>query len=246
MDTTLLPGETIEDLQNGYRIIAHQEVFAFGTDAVLLAHFAQTAGAERAVDLGTGSGILPILMCARNPQLDITGIEIQPRLADMAQRSVEMNGLAGRVRIVCGDLKDAPRLAGRGLDVVVANPPYERADSGKLSGNAHVDIAKREVCCTLEDVICAAAKLLRTGGRLYMICRAERFAELMQRMREVRVEPKRARLVSQRAGEAPNFALVEGRKGGGIGLAFLPQLAVYEADGSYTPELKRIYGIGED
>ncbi len=242
----LLPGETIEDLQNGYCIIAHPEVFAYGTDAVLLAHFAQTAAGERAADLGAGSGILPILMCARNPGLVITGIEIQPRLADMAQRSINMNGLAGRAHIVCGDLKYAPRLIGCGLDVVAANPPYARADSGRPSANPHVDIAKREVCCTLADVVSAAAKLLRTGGRLYMICRAERFAELMQRMRESGVEPKRVRLVSQREGISPNFALVEGRKGAGPGLAFLPQLTVYEADGTYTRELKAIYGTGED
>lgn len=241
----LMPGETIHDLQNGYYIIAHPEVFAFGTDAVLLAHFAQTTPGERAADLGTGSGILPLLMCARNPELTITGIEIQPRLCDMARRSAELNALTDRINIVCGDLKYAPRFAGRSLDVVVANPPYERADSGKPSARAHIDIAKREVCCTLEDVTGAAARLLRTGGRLYMIYRTERFAELMQRMREARVEPKRIRLVSQRAGEAPNFALVEGRKGAGPGLVFMPQLAVYEADGNYTPELKRIYGIGE-
>lgn len=241
----LLPGEKIEDLQNGYSIIQHPEVFAFGTDAVLLAHFAQTSGTERAVDLGSGSGILPILMCARNRKLDITGIEIQPRLCDMARRSAEMNGLEGRMRIVYGDLKEAPRLIGHGLDVVVSNPPYERIGAGKPSANAHVDIARREVCCTLADVADAAAKLLRTGGRLYMIYRAERFAELMQRMREARVEPKRARLVSQREGVSPNFALVEGRKGAGPGLTFLPTLAVYGADGAYTKELKAIYGIGE-
>lgn len=245
MDEKVFPGETVHDLQNGYHIIAHPDVFAFGTDAVLLAHFAQTAGCERAADLGTGSGILPILMCARNPELCVTGIEIQSRLADMAQRSVALNGLESRVRIVCGDLKDAPSLAGRGLDVVVANPPYERTDSGKPSGRQHVDIAKRELCCTLGDVIGAAAKLLRTGGRLYIIYRTERFAELMQCMREARVEPKRIRLISQREGEAPNFALIEGRRGAGSGLVFLPQLAVYEPDGAYTPELKQIYGIGE-
>ncbi len=245
MDVTLNPGEAAHDLQNGYHIIQHPDVFAFGTDAVLLAHFAQTASRERAADLGSGSGILPILMCARNPELTITGIEIQPRLADMARRSVALNGLESRVSIVCGDLKDAPRLVGRGLDAVIANPPYERADSGKPSGRRHVDIAKREVCCTLKDVVGAAAKLLRTGGRLYMIYRTERFAELMQCMRESRVEPKRIRLVSQHEGEAPNFALVEGRRGAGEGLAFLPQLAVYEGDGTYTPELKQIYGIGE-
>lgn len=245
VDVRLLPDETIEDLQNGYRIIAHPEVFAYGTDAVLLAHFARTQGAERAADLGAGSGILPLLMCARNPELSMIGIEIQPRLADMARRSVELNGLEERVRIVCGDLKEASRLAGHGLDLVVSNPPYERADAGKPSGRAHVDIAKREVCCTLQDVVSAAAKLLRTGGRLCMIHRAERFAELMQRMREARVEPKRARLVSRRADEAPGFALVEGRKGAGPGMAFMPQLVLYGPDGAYTAGLREIYGIGE-
>ena len=245
MDEKLFPGETAHDLQNGYRIIAHPDVFAFGTDAVLLAHFAQTAGSERAVDLGAGTGILPILMCARNPELCVTGIEIQPRLADMAQRSVVLNGLESRVSIVCGDLKDAPRLVRHGLDVVVANPPYERVDSGKPSGRQHVDIAKRELCCTLGDVVGAASKLLRTGGRLYIIYRTERFAELLHCMCEARVEPKRIRLIVQHEGEAPNFALVEGRRGARPGLVFLPQLAVYEPDGAYTPELKQIYGIGE-
>ena len=241
----LLPGETVEDLGNGYCMIQHPDVFAFGTDAVLLAHFAQTVGAERAADLGTGTGILPLLMCARNPELAITGVEIQPRPAQMAQRSVELNGLEGRVHIVCGDLKEAQRLVGRGLDVVVSNPPYERAGSGKASGKAHVDIAKREVCCTLADVVNAGAALLRTGGRLCMICRTERFAELMHFMREARVEPKRVRLICQHAGEAPNFALVEGRRGAGPGLSFLPHLVVYEPDGTYTQELRNIYGIGE-
>jgi tRNA1Val (adenine37-N6)-methyltransferase len=244
-DSRLLPGETIHDLQNGYWIIQHPDVFAFGTDAVLLAHFAQTAGVERAADLGAGSGILPLLMCARNPELVITGVEIQPRLAEMAQRSIALNSLESRARIVFGDLKDAPRLVGRGLDVVVSNPPYERADSGKPSGKAHVDIAKREVCCTLGDVVSAAAKLLRTGGRFCLVYRTERFAELMQRMREARVEPKRVRLVCQHEGEAPNFALVEGRKGAGPGLGFMPQLVVYKSDGTYTNELREIYGTGE-
>lgn len=243
--TALLPGETLEDLGNGHTIIQHQDVFAFGTDAVLLAYFAQTTGAERTADLGTGSGILPLLMCARNPELFVTGIEIQPRLAEMAQRSIELNGIEGRVNIVCGDLKDAPRLIGRGLDIVVANPPYERMGSGKPSGKAHVDIAKREMCCTLADVVNAGAALLRTGGRLCMICRAERFAELMQFMREARVEPKRIRLVCQHAGEAPNFVLAEGRRGAGPGVSFLPQLVVYDPNGTYTEELRHIYGIGE-
>ena len=124
-------GKTLEELGNGRWIIQHPDVFAFGTDAVLLAHFAQTTGAERARGLRhRHRHFAPARWCARNPKLVITGVEIQPRPAEMALRSVELNGLEGRVNIICGDLKAAPRLVGRGLDVVVSNPPYERARLG--------------------------------------------------------------------------------------------------------------------
>ncbi len=239
----LNPGEKIEDLGRGYYIIQNPEYFAFGTDAVLLADFAKMKEGERAVDLGTGCGIIPILMCARTKGIHVTGIEIQQPLAEMARRSVKLNELEESIEIVEGDLKDAAKLARPGFDAVAANPPYEKTDSGKESPNEYLNIAKREVLCTLTDVVSAAAKLLRTGGRFYIIYRTERFAELMDRMREYRIEPKRVTLVSQRCGEAPNFALVEGRKGAGEGVKFTPPLALYEADGSYTKEAKKIYRI---
>lgn len=242
---TLKQGEKTEDLGHGYCIIQNPEYFAFGTDAVLLADFAGMKEGERAVDLGTGCGIIPILMCARTKGIHITGLEIQQPLAEMAGRSTELNGLKESVEIICGDLKQASKLIKPGVDAVVANPPYEKINNGKESPNEYLNIAKREVCCTLSDVISAAAKLLRTGGRFYVIYRTERFAELMDKMREHKIEPKRVTLVAQRCGEAPNFALVEGRKGAGEGIKFTPVLAVYEADGSYTKESKRIYRIEE-
>ncbi len=242
-DIVLNPGEKIEDLGHGYYIIQDPKYFAFGTDAVLLADFAKMKEGERAVDLGTGCGIIPILMCARTKGIRVTGLEIQRPLAEMARRSVSLNGLEESIEIIQGDLKEAPKLVKPGADAVVANPPYEKANTGMESPNEYLNIAKREICCTLGGVVSAAAKLLRTGGRFYIIYRTERFAELMDRMRECRLEPKRVTLVSQRRGEAPNFALVEGRKGAGEGVKFEPVLAVYEADGSYTPEAKKIYRL---
>lgn len=244
-DITLNKGEKIEDLGHGYAIIQNPAYFPFGTDAVLLADFASMKEGERAVDLGTGCGIIPILMCARTSGIHVTGLEIQQPLADMARRSVRLSGLEESIDVVQGDLKRASLLIKPGLDVVVANPPYEKTGSGKASPNEYLNIAKREVCCTLRDVIAAAAKLLRTGGRLYLIYRTERFAELMEAMRFYKVEPKRIMLVSQRLSDAPNFALVEGRKGAAAGVKFLPPLAVYEADGTYTKQAKSIYRMEE-
>jgi tRNA1Val (adenine37-N6)-methyltransferase len=241
----LLEGEKIEDLGHGYCILQNPGFFPFGTDAVLLSDFAKMKEGERAVDIGTGCGIIPILMCARTKGIHVTGLEIQAPLAEMARRSVQFNGLDESIDIVQGDLKRAAELIKPGVDVVAANPPYEKIKAGKESPNECLNIAKREVCCTLRDVVSAAAKLLRTGGRFYLIYRTERFAELMENMRFYKVEPKRVMLVAQRRGDAPNFALVEGRKGAGEGVKFLPTLAVYEADGSYTREAKSIYRLEE-
>jgi len=242
----LKAGERVEDLQNGYVIIQNPDYFAFGTDAVLLAHFADVSAGQHVVDLGTGCGIIPLLLCARRPDIRVTGIEIQSEIADIARRSVEINKLQSRVRIICGDLKDARKMIPQSVDAVVCNPPYEKADAGKESGSAHKSIAKRELKCTLEDVVGAAAKLLRTGGRMFMIYRTERFAELMDCMRHKKIEPKRIRLVAPQIDKAPNFALVEGRAGAHSGVKFAPTLAVYEKDGGYTQELKQIYRIGEE
>ena len=241
----LKAGEQIEDLQNGYAIIQNPAYFSFGTDAVLLSHFASMQTKGRVVDLGTGCGIIPILLYARCPGLSITGIEVQPELAGMAARSVQLNALDEHIRIVCGDLKHALKFEKHGVDMVVTNPPYEKAEAGAHNADCYKNIAKREVLCTLSDVIGAAAALLRTGGRLCMIYRTERFAELMAQMREKRIEPKRIQLVASRHGQAPGFALVEGRKGAREGLKFLPTLQIYEQDGSYTAPLKQIYGIGD-
>lgn len=242
----LEPGEKIEDLQNGFAIIQNPAYFAFGTDAVLLAHFAQATDGERVVDFGTGCGIIPILMCARTCRTHFTGIDIQQPLADMAHRSVALNALESRVDIVCGDIRNVREIVAYGVDAVVANPPYEKAGAGKENANPYVNIAKREVCCELADIAASTAKVLRTGGRLYMIYRTARFAELMATLRHHKLEPKRIQMVAPHVDAAPNFALVEARKGAGEGVVFEPTLVIYHKDGSYTAPLKAIYGIQED
>ncbi len=241
----LKKGEKIEDLQNGFSIIQNPQFFSFGTDAVLLAHFADITKGERVIDFCTGCAIIPILLCAKKKGARILGIEIQEQIADIAKRSIELNSLEEQIDIVHGDIKNILDIAEYGADAVVVNPPYEKAGSGKHNENEFVNIAKKEIMCELRDVISSAAKILRTGGRLYMIYRTERFPELMQCMREYKIEPKRMRMVAQRSGKAPNFVLVEARKGARQGASFLPELVVYEKDGEYTKELKEIYNIKE-
>ena len=238
-------GERIEDLQNGYAILQNDAFFSFGTDAVLLAHFADIKAGEQVVDFCTGSGIIPILLAAKKTGAHITGIEIQHELASLASASIEMNKLGERVKIIEGDIKNVLDHVKHGVDVVVVNPPYEKQGSGKQSANEFVNIAKREIMCTLCDVAGSAVKVLRVGGRFYIIYRTQRFAELMECLRRKKLEPKRIQLVAQRQGEAPSFALVEARKGASEGVKFLPTLCVYEKDGTYTQELKRIYHIEE-
>ena len=242
----LEPGEKIEDLQNGFYIIQNPSYFSFGTDAILLSDFAEVKDKERVIDLGTGCGIVPVLLCAKNSSIHVTGIEIQPEMVRMAIKSVDLNRLQNRIRIISGDLKAIDGFVSPGADVVVVNPPYYRDGAGKAGGNAYINIAKREVKCTLSDVVGAASRVLRTGGRFYIVYPTARFAELMELMRAQKLEPKRIRPVAQRQGLSPNFILVEGKKGAGTGVKFLPALVIYEPDGSYTKQAKAIYHIVEE
>ncbi|MFA5676424.1 MAG: methyltransferase [Christensenellales bacterium] len=238
----LKEGEKLEDLQNGYQIIQNKKFFSFGTDAVLLAHFAAAKPGDYIADIGTGCGIIPILLCARYPRIFVTGIEVQQELADMAERSVAINGLEKQIRIVRGDLKEALCFVKKGADLVVANPPYIRAGAGAQNESVYRNIAKREVMCTLDDVICAAAALLGAGGRLCMIYTTGRFAELMVCMKNGKIEPKLIQFIAPMRGKAPNLVLVEGRKGAREGVRMLPTLEIFESGGVYTEQLKKIYG----
>lgn len=238
------PNERIDDLQrNNYKIIQDPERFCFGMDAVLLSGFAKAKEGDRVIDLGTGTGIIPILMEAKTEASDFTGLEIQPESADMAQRSVELNHLESKIRIVTGDIKEASSLFGAAtFDVVTSNPPYMTEHHGITNEKSPKAIARHELLCTLEDVISQAAKLLRPGGSFYMVHRPFRLVDIMVLMRQYHLEPKRMKLVYPYIDKDPNMVLIEGLRGGRPRLTVEKPLIVYQSPGVYTDEIYEIYG----
>ena len=242
--SNLLPGERIDELQrNGYRIIQNPERFCFGMDAVLMSGFARAKKQERCLDLGCGNGIIPILMEAKTEGKHFTGLEIQPESADMAKRSVALNGLQDRIDIVEGDIKDASKIFGASsFHVVTTNPPYMTAQHGLTNVYEAKTIARHEVLCNLEDIIRESARLLMPGGRFYMVHRPFRLAEIISLMVQYRMEPKRMRLVYPYVDREPNMVLIEGLRGGKSRMTVEKPLIVYKEPGKYTDEIYDVYG----
>ena len=246
----LKPGERIDELQrNGYGIIQNKGAFCFGMDAVLLSGFAEVRRNESAVDLGTGTGIIPILLEAKTEGRAFYGIEIQEAMAEMAERSVQLNGLEDKVHIVRGDLRkicerDRELLAALPFpaDVVTSNPPYMKAWHGLANPDDSKAIARHEVCCSLEDVCHAAAVLLRDGGRFYMVHRPQRLPEIIAAMRQQRLEPKRLKMVHPFIDHEANMVLIEAVRGGNPGCRVEKPVIVYKEKGVYTQEIYDIYG----
>lgn len=245
MTINLKQGERLDDLQiKGYRIIQSPGRFCFGMDAVLLSSFAKVKTGERALDLGTGTGILPILLEAKNKGESYTGLEIQEESADMARRSVQYNHMEDKVRIVTGDIREAAALFGAAsFHVITVNPPYMIGDHGLKNENEAKYIARHEVLCTLEDVLRESGKLLGNKGRFYMVHRPFRLAEILSGMSRHRIEPKRMRLVHPYIDKEPNMVLLEGVKGAHPRMTVEPPLVVYNKDGTYTEELLELYGL---
>ena len=236
--------ERIDDLQrNGYRIIQKKKGFCFGMDAVLLSGFAQVKEGEVAVDLGTGTGIIPILLEAKTKGKHFTGLEIQKEVAEMAERSVRLNHLEDRVDIVIGDIKEASRLFGKAsFDVVTSNPPYMNDNHGLKNPDLPKAIARHEVFCTLDDVCREASLLLRSGGRFYMVHRPHRLAEIITALKTYRLEPKRMKLVHPFADKDANMVLIEAVRGGRSMMKVEAPVIVYQKPGVYTQEIYDIYG----
>lgn len=240
----LRENERIDDLQrNGYKIIQNPSKFCFGMDAVLLSGFAQVKKDERALDLGTGTGIIPLLLSAKTEGIHFTGLEIQEESADMARRSVALNGLEEKIEIVTGDIKDASaRFGASSFDVITTNPPYMIGQHGLQNGNEAKTIARHEILCDLEDILRESSRLLREHGRFYMVHRPFRLAEILSKMCAYRIEPKRMRLVYPYADKEPNMVLIEGLKGGKPRMTVEKPLIVYQEPGVYTDEIYEIYG----
>ena len=236
--------ERIDDLQfKGLKIIQNSKCFCFGIDAVLLANFAQAADGETVADLGTGTGIIPILMAGKTCASMITGIEIQDDMVEMARRSVALNRLEHRIEILSGDIRNLPSIfKNKRYDAVTVNPPYMIPGRGLVNPEEAIAIARHELKCSLSDILAAAAIILKPGGRFYMVHRPERLADIMCEMRNHKVEPKLMRMVHPSAGRSPNLVLVHGVKGGNSFLKVMPPLYVYNDNGCYTDEINTIYG----
>lgn len=244
MTTELKENERLDDLKrNGYRIIQHPGRFCFGMDAVLLSGFAAAKDGDRVLDLGTGTGILPILMAAKTKAAHLTGLEIQQESADMARRSVKLNQLEDKIDIIEGDIKEAGTLFGAAsFDVITSNPPYMIGSHGLSNPEEPKAIARHEILCTLEDVIRQTAGLLRPGGNFYLVHRPFRLTEIMVLLHSYRLEPKRMRLVYPFADREPNMVLIEANRGGRSRIKVEKPLIVYERPGVYTQEIYDIYG----
>ena len=236
--------ERLDDLNiKGYQIIQDPERFCFGMDAVLLSGFAKAKEGDRVLDLGTGTGIIPILMEAKTDAKELVGLEIQADSADMARRSVALNRLEEKIQIIYGDIKEAASIFGAAsFDVVTCNPPYMIGQHGIQNPDAPKAIARHEIHCTLEDVISQAAKLLKPGGHFYMVHRPFRLAEMISLMTKYRVEPKRMQLVYPYIDKEPNMVLIEGVRGGKSRMQVEKPLIVYKEPGVYMPEIYDIYG----
>ncbi|MGM0471057.1 MAG: tRNA1(Val) (adenine(37)-N6)-methyltransferase [Bacillota bacterium] len=239
----LKAGEHLDDLiHNDLQIIQDDSSFSFAIDAVLLANFTKVKAGERVVDLGTGSGVIPLLLAAKNEVSKLVGVELQSKLAAMARRSVEYNQLADLIEIKEMDIKSlTAKLPAESFDVVVSNPPYLPLGQGKISQEDSVAIAKHELKVTLEEIIEVSAYLVKYGGRVSYVYRSQRLVELLSLMRKYNLEPKQLRIVQPKADEDSNLVLVTGVKGANSGLEVSQPLVIYQSNGEYTKEVLNIY-----
>lgn len=237
-------GERIDDLQyKGLQLIQNPEGFCFGVDAVLLANFCEIRNNWRVVDLGTGTGIVPILLAGKTAAKEIIGIEIQEQMAEMANRSVKLNRLEERVKILPRDMNQAvEELEPYSFDAVVSNPPYMNEGGGLVNPESMKAISRHELKCTLEDVIRIAGRLVKDRGHFYMVHRPHRLVDILCLCRQYKLEPKKLRFVHPNKNKKPNIFLIQCVKYGRPELKFMDPLYVYEEDGGYTEEIHQIYG----
>lgn len=244
MAVELKENERIDDLQrNGYKIIQNPKKFCFGMDAVLLSGFVKVKPGSRVLDLGTGTGIIPILLEAKTQADHISALEIQEESADMARRSVALNNLEHKIAIITGDIKEADKIFdAASFDMITCNPPYMIGQHGLTNPDAPKAIARHEILCTLEDVVRSAAKLLKTGGSFCMVHRPFRLVEIFTVMTKYRLEPKRMQLVYPYVDHEPNMVLIEGCRGGKSRIKVEKPLIVFQKPNVYTDEINDVYG----
>ncbi len=242
--TNLLSGERLDDLErNGYQIIQNKEKFCFGMDAVLLSGFAQVRNGECALDMGTGTGIIPILLEAKTEGKHFSALEIQEESADMARRSVAINNLTEKIDVIEGDIKKASSIFGKSVfDVVTCNPPYMNDNHGLKNPDVPKAIARHEVLCTLDDVVREAAAVLKPQGRFYLVHRPHRLIEIINKLTEYKLEPKRIKFVHPYVDRDANMVLIEAVRGGKSMVKLEAPIIVFNEHGEYTKEITDIYG----
>ncbi|MBQ4110710.1 MAG: tRNA1(Val) (adenine(37)-N6)-methyltransferase [Clostridia bacterium] len=229
IDIDIKPWERIDSLDEKHKIIQDTRGFLYGTDAVLLSKFAKIKNKDRVLDLCSGSGIIPVLFAINTECKNITGLEYFSNLTDMASRTVKLNGFEERVSFITADLKDIKKhVSSESFDVVTVNPPYKNDGSGIQNENEFKKIARHEILCTLDDCVKSAAFALKYGGKLYMVHRADRLADVIYAFKSNKIEPKTLTLVMPKPNASPKLLLIEGKKGGGSELKLTPPLILGE------------------
>lgn len=250
MKENLKENERIDDLQyKELKIIQNTKGFCFGIDSVILSDFAKSIKKEsKVVDLGTGTGIIGLLLCKKTELKEIVGIEIQKEVAEMAKRSIELNKLEDKFKILNTDINkifEDKLLEKNKFDVVVMNPPYKEKGTGKINAADSKIISRHEIKATLSDFIKVASNLLKDKGEIYIVHKPERMPDIIQKMRENKIEPKEIKIVYSNKKTEASLILIKGIKGANKFFKILEPLYIYEENGEYTKEIKEIYNIGE-
>lgn len=245
MKIELKENERLDDLQlNKLKIIQNKKWFCYGIDSVLLSDFAKEIRENSTVlDLGAGNGILGLLLCGKTKLKTIIGVEIQDEVCEMATRTILFNDLQDRFQMIHGDIKNVTNIIPReSFDAVVSNPPYKKKDSGIQNNNETKVISRHEILCNLNDIIKAACYALKEKGTFYMVHRPERLADIIATLREYRIEPKVIKFVYPKINKKPNLVLIKSTKYGNSFLDIKEPIIVYDGNGEYTDEIKKIYG----
>lgn len=240
----LKENEVIDDLEfNGLKIIQNKKWFKYGIDSVLLSDFAKKIKKNsKVLDIGTGTGIISILISAKTESKEIVGIEVQDDVADMAKRSIILNNLDNKIKIINDNILNIEQyFSEEYFDCVITNPPYQRDNTGIKNENEKQRISRHEVLCSLEDIIIKSFKVLKDNGCIYMVHRPDRLVDILFLMRKYKLEPKEIRFVHAKSGEKPNLVLIKGVKYSGNFLKVLDPLVIYKDNGEYTDELLKIY-----
>ena len=244
MEIKLEENERIDDLEfKNLKVIQNKNGFCFGMDAVLLSDFAKNIKRNaKVLDLGTGTGIIPILLCGKTELKKVIGVEIQEEVAKMAKKSILLNGLEGRFEILNCNIKELNKIYKKQtFDVIVTNPPYKKQDSGIVNENEKKVISRHEITANLEDFIKIAKDLLKDKGEIYMVHRPERLVDILELMRKYRIEPKLLKMVCPNKNKEPNLVLIKGVKNAKPFLKIEKNLYVYDTENKYTKEILEIY-----